>query len=135
MTDRLYRTSDVTRLLGVSRRQLQYWALIDDLVGPSQRTRGGHWRYDFEDLVYLRAIKCMRDHRVSFRRIRRAIRSLRRVLATTDRPLAELVLVVTPDVVALLRPETEAIVAVSDQDWVIDVGRFLHEIDPRSGIG
>ena len=42
------------RILGVSRRQLQYWAETD-LVAPSARTRGGHHRYTFEDLVALRA--------------------------------------------------------------------------------
>ena len=45
-----YRTRDVVDLLGISRRQLQYWAQTDLLV-PSATTPGGHRRYSFEDLV------------------------------------------------------------------------------------
>ncbi len=46
----LYRSRDATQILGISRRQLQYWAKTD-LVRPSQRSPGGHHRYTFQDLV------------------------------------------------------------------------------------
>ena len=46
----LFRTGEVVEIVGVSRRQLQYWAQTD-LVRPSARTKGGHHRYTFEDLV------------------------------------------------------------------------------------
>ena len=56
----LYRTREVVALLGISRRQLQYWAQTDPVV-PSLKTRGGHHRYSFEDLVALKATKQLID--------------------------------------------------------------------------
>ena len=57
----LYRTREVVSLLGISRRQLQYWAQTD-LVRPSVQTPGGHARYTFEDLVALKTAKRLIDH-------------------------------------------------------------------------
>ena len=93
-----FRTSDVLEILGVSRRQLQYWAQTD-LIAPSAQTPGGHGRYSFEDLVALKAAKRLIDAGVSVQRIRKSIGALRRILPTVRRPLAELVLVATGDVV------------------------------------
>ena len=73
--DQEYRVGDVVKIIGISRRQLQYWAQTD-LVRPSARTPGGHARYAFEDLVALKAAKRLIDAGVSVQRIRR-IRSAR----------------------------------------------------------
>ena len=51
-----YRTRDVVEILGISRRQLQYWAQTD-LVTPSDKTPGGHRRYCFADLVAFSATR------------------------------------------------------------------------------
>ena len=52
----LFRARDVVEILGISRRQLQYWAQTD-LVSPSARTPGGHARYSFDALVAPKAAK------------------------------------------------------------------------------
>ena len=57
---RLFRTQQVVAALGVTRRQLQYWAQTG-LVVPSKRTPGGHHRYTFSDLVALKATKRLID--------------------------------------------------------------------------
>jgi hypothetical protein len=88
----LFRTRDVVEILGISRRQLQYWARTD-LVAPSSQTPGGHGRYTFQDLVALKAAKRLIDAGVSVQRIRRSMRALQRILPTVRRPLAEMVLV------------------------------------------
>jgi DNA-binding transcriptional MerR regulator len=123
----LYRTKDVVQILGISRRQLQYWAQTD-LVVPSQRTQGGHHRYSFEDLVALKAAKRLIDAGVSVQRIRRAIRSLREILPTIEKPLTELVLVATGDVV-LAFVEGTVFEAVSGQEWVFEVAQFQRQIE------
>ena len=123
----LYRTKDVVEILGVSRRQLQYWTQTE-LVVPSQRTEGGHHRYSFEDLVSLKATKRLIDAGVSVQRIRSAVRSLREVLPTIEKPLAELVLVATGDVV-LVFLEGTAFEAVSGQEWVFEVAQFQREVE------
>ena len=71
----LYRTKEVVQILCISRRQLQYWAQTN-LVVPSVKTRGGHHRYTFPDLVALKAPKRLIDAGVSVQRIRSSIRAI-----------------------------------------------------------
>lgn len=123
----LFRTKEVVQILGISRRQLQYWAQTD-LVIPSVKTRGGHHRYTFEDLVALKATKRLIDAGVSVQRIRSSIRALRDILPNIERPLAELVLVATGEVV-LVFLENTAFEAVSGQEWIFEVAQFKREVD------
>jgi len=122
-----FRTGDVVQILGISRRQLQYWAQTG-LVAPSLQTPGGHGRYTFEDLVALKAAKRLIDAGVSVQRIRASIAALRKLLPNVKRPLAELVLVATGDVVLAFR-DGIAFEAVSGQEWVFEVARFQREVD------
>ena len=122
-----FRTRDVVDLLGISRRQLQYWAKTD-LIQPSAQTPGGHGRYSFEDLVALKAAKRLINAGVSVQRIRSSIRALRRMLPTVRRPLAELVLVATGDVVLAFR-DGAAFDAISGQEWVFEVAQLQREIE------
>lgn len=127
--DARYRTKEVVELLGISRRQLQYWAQTD-LVVPSAKTPGGHHRYSFADLVALKAAKRLIDAGVSVQRIRSSIQSLRRALPGIDHPLSELVLVATGDVVLVFRGDS-VFEAISGQEWVFEVARFERELAAR----
>jgi DNA-binding transcriptional MerR regulator len=123
----LFRTKEVVQILKISRRQLQYWAQTD-LVVPSVKTRGGHHRYTFQDLVALKATKRLIDAGVSVQRIRSSIRALREILPSIERPLSELVLVATGEVV-LVFLENTAFEAVSGQEWIFEVAEFKREVD------
>lgn len=123
----LFRTGHVLQILGLSRRQLQYWAQTD-LIVPSARTRGGHCRYSFEDLVALKTAKRLLNAGVSVQRIRNSIRELRRMLPGLERPLSELTLVATGDVVLVFHGET-AFEAVTGQEWVFEVAQFQSEVE------
>lgn len=118
---------DVAQILGVSRRQLQYWS-DTDLVRPSVRTPGGHARYAFVDLVALKTAKRLIDAGVSVQRIRKSIRALRQMLPAVAHPLAEVVLVATGDVV-LAFSGGAAFDAISGQEWVFEVAQFEREIE------
>jgi DNA-binding transcriptional MerR regulator len=122
-----FRTRDVIQILGISRRQLQYWAQTG-LVKPSVQTAGGHGRYTFEDLVALKTAKRLIDAGVSVQRIRKSITALKRILPTVRSPLAELVLVATGDVVLAFRDGT-AFDAVSGQEWVFEVAQLQREVE------
>ncbi len=74
-----FKTSEVVDLLDLSRRQLQYWAKTG-LVEPSARTPGGHHRYDFNDLVALKATRRLIDAGVSVQKIRKSVGALRELL-------------------------------------------------------
>lgn len=126
-TEDLYRSGEVVQILGISRRQLQYWSQTD-LVRPRRQTRGGHHRYTFQDLVALKAAKRLIDAGVSVQRIRSAIRALKKILPTVSHPLADLVLVATGDVVLVFREGT-AFEAVTGQEWVLEVAQFQSEVE------
>lgn len=124
---RLFRSGQVVRILGVSRRQLQYWAETD-LVTPSAQTPGGHRRYTFEDLVALRAAKQLINAGVSVQRIRHSIGSLKRILPEVRKPLSELILVATGDLVLVLHGGS-TFEAVSGQEWIFEVSQLQREVE------
>jgi DNA-binding transcriptional MerR regulator len=122
----LFRTSEVVDLLQLSRRQLQYWAKTG-LIVPSARTPGGHHRYSFDDLVALKATKRLIDAGVSVQKIRKSVRALQDVFPQVGRPLSELVLVATGDVVLVFQEDT-VFEAISGQEWVFAVADFEREV-------
>ena len=126
-TVELYRSREVSQILGISRRQLQYWAQTD-LVRPSARSPGGHHRYTFRDLIALKAARRLLDAGVSVQRLRKGIGALRRILPTVKRPLAELVLVATGDIVLVLHEES-AFEAATGQEWIFEVAQFQRELE------
>src|SRR2546428_8826460 len=70
-----YRVPDVCKLVGISYRQLDYWARTG-LVTPSVREAGGAGAqrlYSFRDLVQLRGIKKLLHTGVSLQKVRRAV--------------------------------------------------------------
>lgn len=125
--DESFRSGEVAQILGISRRQLQYWARTG-LVRASSQTRGGHHRYRFRDLVALKTAKRLIDAGVSVQRIRRSIEALQHALPTVRHPLTELVLVATGDVVLVLH-EGAAFEAATGQQWFFEVARFWREIE------
>jgi len=74
-----HRVPEVCRVVGISYRQLDYWARTG-LVTPSVREAGGSGTqrlYSFQDLVLLKVIKRLLDAGVSLQRIRQAVDYLR----------------------------------------------------------
>lgn len=121
-----FKTREVVDLLDLSRRQLQYWAKTG-LVEPSERTPGGHHRYSFDDLVALKATKRLIDAGVSVQKIRKSVRALQDLLPSVGRPLSELVLVATGDVVLVFRDDA-VFEAITGQEWVFEVAAFEREV-------
>jgi DNA-binding transcriptional MerR regulator len=77
--DQGYRVPDVIRIVGISYRQLDYWARTG-LVRPSiQDAQGSGTQrlYSFQDLALLKLIKRMLDSGVSLQQIRKAMGTLK----------------------------------------------------------
>ena len=73
-----YRVPEVCRIVGISYRQLDYWARTG-LVTPSIRDAKGSGTqrlYSFQDLVSLKVIKNLLDTGVSLQRVRKAVEYL-----------------------------------------------------------
>jgi DNA-binding transcriptional MerR regulator len=86
MSEQGFRVPEVCRIVGITYRQLDYWARTE-LVVPSIRGASGSGSqrlYSFEDLVTLRVIRNLLDTGISLQRVRKAAEHLRAM----DRPLA-----------------------------------------------
>jgi DNA-binding transcriptional MerR regulator len=84
MSEQGYRVPDVCRIVGITYRQLDYWARTD-LVTPSVRDAQGSGTqrlYSFQDLVSLKVIKNLLDTGISLQRVRKAVEYLQEM----DRP-------------------------------------------------
>ena len=109
-----YRAPLVCRLVGISYRQLDYWARTD-LIKPSvqdARGSGSQRLYSFPDVVQLKVIKRLLDAGMSLKRIRQAVEILRQQLRS-DRPLSEVTLL----------SDGSTIYAAHSADEVVDVFR------------
>ncbi|MFN2544537.1 MAG: MerR family transcriptional regulator [Actinomycetota bacterium] len=74
-----YRVPDVCKAVGISYRQLDYWARTG-LVTPSIREAGGSGTqrlYSFQDMLVLRIIKKLLDAGVGLQQIRKAVEYLK----------------------------------------------------------
>jgi DNA-binding transcriptional MerR regulator len=86
MAEQGFSAPEVCKIVGITYRQLDYWARTD-LVTPSVRDASGSGTqrlYSFQDLVTLRVIKSLLDTGVSLQRVRRAVEHLQDM----DRPVA-----------------------------------------------
>jgi DNA-binding transcriptional MerR regulator len=109
-----YRAPQVCRLVGITYRQLDYWARTD-LLRPSLQDASGSGSqrlYSFTDLVQLKVVKRLLDAGMSLKRIRSAVEILRNQLAT-DQPLADVTLL----------SDGQTIYAAHSADEVVDVFR------------
>lgn len=88
-----YRAPQVCRLVGITYRQLDYWARTD-LLKPSLQDAqgsGSQRHYSFTDVVQLKVIKRLLDAGMSLKKIRQAVEILREQLQKS-RPLGEVTL-------------------------------------------
>ena len=109
-----YRAPLVCRLVGISYRQLDYWARTD-LIKPSvqdARGSGSQRLYSFPDVVQLKVIKRLLDAGMSLKKIRQAVEILREQMRS-ERPLADVTLL----------SDGSTIYAATSPDEVVDVFR------------
>ena len=109
-----YRAPQVCTLVGITYRQLDYWARTDLITPTLQRATGsGSQRlYSFSDVVQLKVIKRLLDAGMSLKKIRQAVEILREQMAS-DRPLADVTLL----------SDGQTIYAAHSEEEVVDVFR------------
>lgn len=118
-----YRGPAVCRIVGITYRQLDYWARTG-LVEPSLRRAegsGSQRLYSFDDVVRLRVVKRLLDAGVSLAKVRVAVEELR----ARGRSLAD----------ATLVSQGESVFLVTDEREVLDLvkrgqGVFAIALDP-----
>lgn len=80
-----YTTREVAEILGLSEDRIRAWAGMG-LLAPERNARG-HFRFDFQDIVLLRAARELFDASIPSRRVRRSLERLRAQLPE-GRPLS-----------------------------------------------
>jgi DNA-binding transcriptional MerR regulator len=109
-----YRAPQVCKIVGITYRQLDYWARTGLLLPSIQTARGsGSQRlYSFGDIVQLRVVKRLLDAGMSLKKIRQAMEILREQLSS-EQPLADVTLL----------SDGATIYAAHSADEVVDVFR------------
>jgi DNA-binding transcriptional MerR regulator len=123
-----FRGPQVCKLVGISYRQLDYWARTD-LIRPSladAQGSGTQRRYSYRDLVALKVIKSLLDAGVSLQTARKAIEYLREDLGD-DWATASLVLDGTNSVLA--RTDDALIDLVRHGQGVLNIVPLGHMLD------
>jgi DNA-binding transcriptional MerR regulator len=110
--ERTYTSSDVSRIGGVSLRQLQWW---DEQKVVSPRHEGHKRVYNAEEVVEITVIAELRRKGFSLQKIRRVLRFLQREMG---RRLAD---VLTQDSDLHLLTDGKAIYLEDKQDRIIDI--------------
>ncbi|HLE38576.1 MAG TPA: MerR family transcriptional regulator [Acidimicrobiia bacterium] len=109
-----YRAPQVCNIVGISYRQLDYWARTN-LLRPSlaaAQGSGSQRVYSFGDIVQLRVVKRLLDAGMSLKKIRQAMELLRTQL-NSETPLADVTLL----------SDGSTIYAAHSADEVVDVFR------------
>jgi DNA-binding transcriptional MerR regulator len=109
-----YRAPQVCKLVGITYRQLDYWARTGLITPSMQEAHGsGSQRvYSFTDVVQLKVIKNLLDAGMSLKKIRSAVEILREEMYS-DQPLADVTLL----------SDGKTIYAAHSDEEVVDVLR------------
>ncbi len=128
-----YRGPQVCSIVGISYRQLDYWARTD-LLRPSladAKGSGSQRRYSYRDLVALKVIKSLLDAGVALQTARRVIEYLRDQLGEN---LATASLVVSGAHSVLARSGDDIVDLVRQGQGVLNIlplGPVVEELDAR----
>lgn len=103
-----YRGPQVCKYVGITYRQLDYWARTGLLTPSIQGASGsGSQRlYSFQDLVLLRTIRSLIEAGMSLQRVREAIKYVR---DNIDGDLTDAILVSNGDTIMVVRDDRELI--------------------------
>lgn len=127
--------SEVERMTGATRQQLEYWSRLR-LLQP--RSRWGERFFKFSDLVAVEALRRLTAQRISAQRLTRVVQALERQLGRASAPLCSLRISVTGDEVVVREPgpEGRSIEPLTGQ-FVMDfetarLQNKIHALGPRT---
>lgn len=133
MKRRGFDSRTVSRVVGVSLRQIQYW---DErgFIRPSVQLaegRGTKRLYSYSDLVQLKVVKDLQGHGLSLQKIRRCLHYLKRYFPEMARPLGSLRYLTDGDKLFVLTSDKSRILDVLNRQFVfsVGIGHLVRELD------
>ena len=127
-----FNTKMTCRIVGVSLRQVQHW---DErgLVKPSVREAAGKGTirlYSYTDLIQLRVVKTLRDHRISLQKIGRSLEYLQSHFPEIKKPLLELKFLTDGETVFILTADQKKILDTLKRQFVftLAIGELVREL-------
>jgi len=88
-----FNTNTVSKLTGLTKRQLHYWDSDIHFIKPSVSEASGYGSvrlYSFTDLVQLKFAKTLKDKGLSLQKIRKSITYLKKEFPEIEKPLAQM---------------------------------------------
>ncbi len=132
MASQGYRAPTVCNLVGITYRQLDYWARTGLIIPSIQEAAGsGSQRlYSFTDVVQLKVIKRLRDAGMSLPKIRSAMEALSSQLGS-DTPLSDITVLVDGSGIFAAKSPTEVYDVLQKGQGVfgIAVGPLRQELE------
>jgi len=127
-----FNTKIICKIVGVSLRQVQHWDETG-LVKPSIREAAGKGTirlYSYTDLIQLKVVKTLRDHRISLQKIRRSLEYLQSHFPEIRRPLLELKFLTDGETIFILTADQKEILDTLRSQFVfmLAIGELIHEL-------
>ncbi len=123
----------VSRIVGVSLRQIQYWD-EKGFIRPSVRLaegRGSKRLYSFSDLIQLKVVKDLTRRGFSPRKVRRCVSHLKHSFRQTDQSLDSLRYLTDGEKLFVLTSDREEILNAMDRQFIfsLGIGTLVRELD------
>lgn len=133
MPSETFNSKMVSRIVGVSLRQIQYWD-EQGFIRPSIKLaegRGSQRLYSYSDLVRLKVVKDLQRHGLSLQKIRRCLHHLKRYFPESAQPLGSLKYLTDGDKLFVLTSDKNKILDVMDRQFVfsLGIGHLVRELD------
>ena len=128
-----FNSKTVSRIVGVSLRQIQYWD-EQGFIRPSVKLaagRGSQRLYSFSDLVQLKLVKDLTGHGLNLQKIRRSVDYLKRTFPEKVQALGSLRYVTDGDKLFVLTSNRNKILDVMEREFVfsLGIGNLVRQLD------
>lgn len=128
-----FNTKAISRIIGLSIRQIDYWDRTH-FIKPSVNEASGYGStrlYSFNDLVQLKVAKTLMDKGLSLQKIRKAISYLKKNMPEVEKPLSELRFLTDGETIFTITKNKEAIIDALKEGQIvfsIALGEILEEL-------
>jgi len=127
-----FNTKTACKIVGVSLRQIQHWDETG-LVKPSVKEAAGRGTirlYSYTDLIQLKVVKTLRDHRISLQKIRRSLEYLQSHFPEIKKPFLELKFLTDGETIFILTTDEKKILDTLKNQFVftLAIGELVREL-------